>query len=236
VLEVLLLTLLAGASIPAGAALAMIERIRPDWLEEEFRHSVIAFGGGVLLAAVALVLVPDGAESLPALVSVALFLIGGVVFLGIDALIKRSHGAAGQLVAMLADFIPEAIAMGAVFAGDPSRARLLALLIALQNLPEGFNAFREVRSSSSIPPMRLLAMMALLAALGPAAGITGHLLLNDHEAVVGGIMLVAAGGILFLTFEDIAPQAELENRIAPPFGAVLGFAAGLAGHLLIGAS
>ncbi|MDE0348149.1 MAG: divalent cation transporter, partial [Gammaproteobacteria bacterium] len=58
-LELLFFTALAGACIPIGAGLAHIERIGPDWLEEEFRHFVIAFGGGVLVGAVALVLVPE---------------------------------------------------------------------------------------------------------------------------------------------------------------------------------
>jgi len=44
----LILSTLAGATIPLGAMAARWERIRPDWLEKEFRHSVIAFGGGVL--------------------------------------------------------------------------------------------------------------------------------------------------------------------------------------------
>ena len=39
--EMLLWTALAGSCVPAGAALARIERIRPLWLEEEFRN----FGG-----------------------------------------------------------------------------------------------------------------------------------------------------------------------------------------------
>ena len=47
------------------------------------------------------------------------------------------------------------------------------------------------------------------------------------------IMVTAAGGILYLIFEDIAPQAPLDHAWAPPLGAVLGFALGLLGHLVI---
>jgi ZIP family zinc transporter len=47
-------------------------------------------------------------------------------------------------------------------------------------------------------------------------------------------MLFAAGGILYLIFEDIAPQAALRNRHAPPLGAVAGFLLGLAGQLMTG--
>ena len=41
-------------------------------------------------------------------------------------------------------------------------------------------------------------------------------------------------GILYLIFEDIAPQAALRNRHAPPLGAVAGFLLGLAGQLMTG--
>ena len=60
----LLLATLAGATIPIGAIIAQVERIQPRWLEAEFRHTMIAFGGGVLLAAVSLVLVPEGIRPL----------------------------------------------------------------------------------------------------------------------------------------------------------------------------
>ena len=46
-------------------------------------------------------------------------------------------------------------------------------------------------------------------------------------------MLFAAGGILYLTFEDIAPQARLERHWAPPIGAVCGFALALLGEMLL---
>lgn len=43
---VVLLTLGAGLAMPVGALLAKFENIHSDWLEQEFRHSVVAFGGG----------------------------------------------------------------------------------------------------------------------------------------------------------------------------------------------
>ncbi len=39
---------LAGAMILLGAVVAWSEHIRPQWLEQELRHSVIDFGGGPL--------------------------------------------------------------------------------------------------------------------------------------------------------------------------------------------
>ncbi len=58
-------TLLPGLAMPAGALLAIHERIHPRWLETELRHAILAFGAGALLAAVALVLVPEGMAALP---------------------------------------------------------------------------------------------------------------------------------------------------------------------------
>jgi len=82
----LLLTAAAGACIPLGGLLARVERIHPQWLETELRHSVIAFGGGVLVAAVALVLVPEGTRLLPSpTLAVSLFLAGGAGFCMFEA-------------------------------------------------------------------------------------------------------------------------------------------------------
>lgn len=46
-------------------------------------------------------------------------------------------------------------------------------------------------------------------------------------------MLSAAGEILYLTFQDLAPQAKLDRHWAPPLGAVAGFLLGLIGDQLL---
>jgi len=46
-----------------------------------------------------------------------------------------------QFLAMLMDFLPEALALGAVFGHDRRLGVLLAAFIGAQNLPEGFNSF-----------------------------------------------------------------------------------------------
>lgn len=229
---IVLLTLLAGATIPLGGLLAAIESIRPRWLEEDFRHFIIAFGGGALLAAVALVLVPEGSEAVPVWQVGLWMILGSLAFLWLDMLLARKKSTASQLTAMLADFVPEALALGAAAASGGSAGLLLALLIALQNLPEGFNAFREIRSSK-MPTFKVLLMFCLLALLGPLCGLIGYYALAGHDTIIGSIMLFASGGILYLVFQDIAPQAKLERHWSPPLGAVAGFLLGLMGQLLL---
>ena len=144
--EMLLWTTLAGACIPIGAGLAHIEHFRSQWLEQEFRHFVIAFGGGVLVGAVALVLVPEGAERLPEPLAVAgLMLAGGGAFMMIDRIQARAKQATPQFTAMAADFLPESLALGGMFAANPEGGVLLARLCC--KLGEG--AMRDQGASCS---------------------------------------------------------------------------------------
>ena len=113
----------------------------------------------------------------------------------------------------------------------PSSGPLLALLIGLQNLPEGFNAYRELKQHNR--HNKVIVKMTILVVLGPIAGLLGYFFLSDHQNLLGAIMLFASGGILYLIFQDIAPQSKLARHWAPPLGAVFGFCLALLGHLLM---
>ena len=232
--QALLLSLVAGATIPLGGLLARFERIHPNWLEAEFRHSVIAFGGGVLLAAVSLVLVPEGIRDLPLFWVVVSFSAGGFGFLLLDRLVARRGGSVSQLLAMLLDFVPEAMALGAALATGKPMGVLLACLIALQNFPEGFNAYRElVAGGGRQSGRKILTFFWLIVLIGPLSAFFGFEVLSGTPMLLGAIMLAASSGIIYLTFKDIAPQADLDARWAPQLGAVLGFLTGLIGHILV---
>ncbi|MBR7888605.1 divalent cation transporter [Marinomonas sp. A79] len=231
--NVILLTLFAGLAMPIGAILANFEHIRSSWLENELRHGVAAFGGGALLSAIALVLVPEGIEHFEAWSAALLFLSGGLGFMMLDIQLSKNQTSMSQLIAMLSDFIPESLALGAAFALGTINGVLLAILIALQNLPEGFNAFRELKASSGYRSSTIIVIFFLLALCGPIAGAIAHVWLSEWPAVVSGIMLFASGGILYAVFQDIAPQVPLEKHWAPPMGAVMGFVLGLVGYMLV---
>lgn len=236
-LEIILLTLIAGTCIPVGGLLARTARFRPNWLEREFRHFVIALGGGVLLGAVATVLIPEGMVAVSnGNLGILVFLLGGLIFFLVERQLGLKRREAPQLVGMLLDFIPESIALGGLIALNSPSAGLLAILIGLQNLPEGFNSYREIISFTQNSPRKTLTFMLLLLPLGPLAGLCGYYFLAEHQNILGLAMLFASGGILYLIFQDIAPQSRLEKHWAPPLGAVLGVAITLAGQQLLQAS
>jgi len=225
----LVLALFAGVAIPVGALLACVMTVSVPFL-----RTVTAFGGGALLSAVALVLVPKGAESLPAVWAIGLLLAGGIVFYLIDRTLEKRGGNSAALLAMLLDFLPEAIALGALITTESATAKVLAAMIFLQNLPEGFTSFRDIRASGKISGAHILMTFIALSALGPICAGVGFLYFADAAEFLGGTMIFAAGGILYLVFQDIAPESHVSQRWSPALGAVAGFSLGLLGELLVG--
>lgn len=231
--EVLTYGTIAGLTIPLGGLLSRQDWIRSAWVASELRHAILAFGAGALLAAVTLVLVPAGVESLSLPVLTVVFFAGGLSFAWLDVMLARRQSTLSQVVAMLTDFLPECLALGALFVSDLAEAKLLALLIAVQNLPEAFSAFHEMAGNNKAP-RRVLLMFILLAPLGPLAAYTGLTLLADSPNLIALIMTFAGGGILYLMFQEIAPKVVLKNAWFPPMGALFGFFVGVLGTVLIG--
>lgn len=225
----LLIAWLAGIAAFAGGVLAALAGSARTTRSRELIHAVVALGGGILLAAVALALVPKAVKLLPPTALGLTFLGGGLVFAAVDRVVSGLGGSKAQFLAMVMDFVPEALSMGAVFATDRSLGLLLGVFIGAQNLPEGFNAFRELRSSGTSSKSTLMAL-ATVSLAGPLAAWLGYSLLQDSPAVSAGIMNFASGGILYVIFQDIAPQSTMKNHWMPPLGAVFGFLIGMLGH------
>lgn len=231
--DVLLLSGLGAMAAMLGAMLGCIERLHPGWVESERRHFIIAFGGGALLAAVSLVLVPRGMAIQPAWLGIAAFAAGGAWFLLVDRYFTCKGSPLSQFMAMMLDFVPEAIVVGALITNHYNEALFMAVIIAAQNFPEGFTAYRQItRSDNGLLRGRAMVLIAAGALSGLGWGLVGLFLFEADSALLGTIMTFCAGGIFYLVFRDIAPQARLENHWYTSFGAVLGFLVGLSGHEL----
>jgi ZIP family zinc transporter len=232
IIQIVLYSFVSGATVIFGGFLAKLKILPKHELGREISHGIIAFGGGVLVAAVAFVLAPKGIQFLSLPVLTTVFFLGVVCFLFLDRFIARHGGKAAQLMAMLMDFIPEAIALGAIFSTDSKTGLLLALFIGIQNLPEAYNSFGDLLNSGFSPNKAMLILIPFSLA-GVVAAIAGYLLLAGQQQLVASLMVFSAGAILYIVFQDIAPMAKLKNHWTPATGATLGFMLGMIGEKIL---
>ncbi|MFT6883222.1 MAG: ZIP family zinc transporter [Marinoscillum sp.] len=232
--RIIIYSFLSGSTIFFGAILSHYfgDHVKAGLIKAEIIHLSIAFGGGILMAAVGLVLVPEGMEVLPLAPILLCFAVGTVTFFYIDRFMEKRGGTMAQLLGMLTDFIPESIAMGAVFSQNIKLGILLAIIMGIQNLPESFNAYLDLKSSLS--PRKGLFIFFLLSFTGVISALTGFYLLADMPKTVGGLMLFAGGGVTYLIFQDIAPMSKLKKNWIPALGASLGFLVGMVGVKVLG--
>jgi ZIP family zinc transporter len=230
---ILLFSWLAGITAFLGGVISHYEQTIESKNKDEFVHGVMAFGGGILVAAVAFSLAPEAMNTLSPILLCITFLGGGMTFGLIDRYLSSKGGSKAQFLAMIMDFVPEALAMGALFSKDKKAATLLAVFIAAQNFPEGFNSFREI-TSDKVTPKKTLIILLIISLLGPVAAILGYYLLVEVHYITASIMSFAAGGILYLVFQDIAPKSSLKTHFTPSIGAVIGFLLGMIGQQILG--
>jgi ZIP family zinc transporter len=223
----------SGITVLIGGFLAKSKIFSRGEYGREISHSIVAFGGGVLVAAVAFVLTPKAIDLLSLPILIIIFSLGVICFVLLDRFISQSGGRLAQLMAMSMDYIPEAIALGAVFSYDQRAGLLLALFIGLQNLPESYNAFGDLVKSGFSPNKSLLILVPF-SLVGMIAAIIGYSFLHGNDQLINSLMLFSAGGILYLVFQDIAPMVKYKKHWAPAVGATLGFMLGIIGVKILG--
>jgi ZIP family zinc transporter len=240
--------LLIGGCLVAGALAAAEFKLRPIWAA-----LLTSFGGGVLLAAVALELVPEAdAEAGPALTAAGL-LAGALVYVAADAWLNRDehtkamrrsgHAAAagrpmsmprddsevarGESIAvgLFVDGVPESIALGLTIAEGQVGAALLAGIV-IGNLVEGYGAAQPIIAGGRSRRFAVLLLGGIGLALAVAT-VAGATLLSEASAeLIGTTQAVAAGAVLAVVSIAIIPHAfqDADRRVAT--ATVLGFAVG----------
>jgi len=232
--SIILFSGFAGITVFIGGLFAYYfnHHVKESPVKYEIIHTLMSFGAGIILSALAFVLVPKGMEELSLIPLAVSFLLGAVLFMFLDQYLTKKGGQTATLLAMMMDFIPESIVLGAVFALDPSMAALLAVFIGLQNLPEAFNSYRDLVQSGFNAKKTLLIFFGL-SFFGIIAALTGHFLLADSPGLTAHLMTIASGGILYLLIQDIIPESKLNKNYLTSLGATLGFLAGIIGEKII---
>ncbi len=240
--------LVIGASLLAGATAAVILH-----LPSKVAAIVTAFGGGVLLAAIALELVPEAdARAGTALTAAGLFA-GTLVYVAADRslarnenteMVRRSgHAAAagrsmempkdsgelargeGIAIGIFVDGVPESIALGLTIAeGEVGVALLAGILIG--NVVESYGAAQPILAAGRSKRFALILLGAIGLALAFATVLGGTVLADASDEVVGTAQAVAAGAVLAVISIAVIPYAFAKVSTTVALATALGFVVG----------
>ena len=222
-------------------------------LPERVAATITAFGGGTLLSAIALELVPEAdAEAGAALT--ALGLLGGtVLYVGVDAWLNRNeemklarrsmHAAAsgramgmssnqaaatrGESIAagLFVDGVPESIAVGLTVAeGEVGVALLAGVLIG--NVVESYGAAQPIVVGGRTKRFAVTLLAAIGLALAVATVLGGTVLADASPEFIGTAQAVAAGAVLAVVSIAVIPHAFEEVSSLVATATVTGFVVG----------
>jgi ZIP family zinc transporter len=229
--------ILAGtiASLLAGGATALggLPILGIGRSATRYQASMLGFAAGVMLAASFFsLIVPaidilnrQGAGSWSAAITVAGAVLTGGIFMmliGRYSIESFTHGAevdrVGHRIWMLVVAItlhnaPEGLAVGVSYARDAGgQGFATALGIGIQNIPEGL-------AVASVLAMRYRPLVAFIGALlsglvEPVFGFLGALLVHEFVLVLPLALCLAAGAMLSVVMEQIAPELADEGQQA----------------------
>lgn len=195
-----------------------------------------SFGAGILIAAAIFSMIIEAERELGISLMLAFFVGGSITFAIMDWIVEKKRGEAGILLGIGIDSVPESLAIGASIASGPALA--LAILLGIQNTPEGIASFHEMTSEKDAPFARnkrkALASIGVVSVLPIILGLIGLFFLQGMGTVIAITLAFSAGGIFLMLFFDMIPKAHKENKRLPAFGAVLGFIIGFAIVRVIG--
>jgi ZIP family zinc transporter len=240
--------LVVGGSLLVGAIAAVLLR-----LPSTMAALVTTFGGGILLAAIALELVPEADDRAGTALTAAGLLAGSLVYVTADKWLSRDentatvrragHAAAagkpmqmpkesaeiarGEAIAagIFVDGVPESIALGLTISeGEVGLALLAGIVIG--NIVESYGAAQPILSAGRGSRFVLVLLGALGLALAFATVLGGTVLADASDGLVGTAQAVAAGAVLAVVSIAVIPYAFSKVNTGVAIATTLGFVVG----------
>lgn len=210
--QILALALLPAIGNFCGALLAEVfpgSRKVLNW--------ALHLAAGIVLAVVAVELLPTALESAPAWMVVGAFALGGAVSIALKTAIgawqcrrggARSAGAWAIYMAVVVDLLSDGLMIGAGSVVSFQLALVLALGQVSADVPEGFATVATFRERGTSRKRRMLVAVSLfLPVLGGA--LLGYFLLRDLDrAIQVSALAFTAGMLLLAAVEDILGEAH----------------------------
>jgi zinc transporter, ZIP family len=238
---------ISASLLAGGIAAAALE------LPERLAATITAFGGGTLLAAIALELVPEADDKAGVLPTALGLLAGTLIYVGADAYLNRDQdmkdmrrsghaAAAGQAMSMpskhsdaargesiavgiFVDGVPESVALGLTVAeGAVGVALLVGILVG--NVVEAYGAAQPIVASGRSKRFALTLLAAIGLALAFATVLGGTVLADASGTLIGTAEAIAAGAVLAVISISVVPYAFEEVSGLVAAATVLGFIGG----------
>jgi len=229
--------LVGGLALVLGALVAWFVRV-----PRVVVASIMAFGAGVLISALAFDLVDEAERSGGLAATVGGFLVGAAVYVLANVVLARrgarhrkrsgdqqpsEQDAAGSGAAIaigaLLDGIPESVVLGlSLLAGGAVSVGVL-VAVFISNVPEGLSSAAGMKRAGRSAGY-VFGVWGGIAVISGLAALLGVLLLRDASAVtVAGITAVAAGAILTMIADTMIPEAFEDTQIWTGLIAAIGF-------------
>jgi ZIP family zinc transporter len=240
--------LVVASSLLAGALVAA--RLR---LPERVAATLTAFGGGVLLAAVALELIPDADAGAGSALTASGLAAGTLVYVAADGWLSRRESQRDMRRAMQAasagrasadamaaaasarglsisaglfiDGVPESLALGLTIADQQLGVALLAGIL-VGNVVESYGAAQPLIAGGRSPGFAVRVLGAIGLALALATALGGTVLADASPEAIGTAQAIAAGAVLAVVSIAVIPHAFEEVSRLVAAATVTGFVAG----------
>ncbi|MDH6278130.1 ZIP family zinc transporter [Aurantimicrobium minutum] len=231
--------LLAGGALFVGALIAWFVKV-----PSRVVASVMAFGAGVLISALAFDLVGEAMAESGLWPTVSGFAVGAIVYVGVNVLLDRLNarnkkGSAegpgtgtGIAVGALLDGVPESMVLGLSMLGGQGVSIPILTAVIISNLPEGLSSTAELKAAGRKPRFvfALWGGIALAAAISSLLGFT--ILADAPVELTGFITSLAAGAMLAMISDTMIPDAFRKAHNYTGLLATLGFLTSLVIHQL----
>ena len=240
-LEAGLWGLLGGGALVIGALIAWFVRVPKGVIA-----SVMAFGSGVLISAVAFDLMQEAADTGGLLPTAIGFLGGALAYLAANAALarhgarhrKRSGGEPGEeqpseqeqsgsgtaiAIGALLDGVPESVVLGlGLLAGGGVSLSVLAAVF-ISNVPEGLSSAAGMKAKGR-SARYVFGVWITIAVVSAVAALLGYVTLGGAPPeVIAVITAVAAGAILTMIADTMIPEAFEQTRTWTGVIATVGF-------------
>ncbi|MDJ0391537.1 hypothetical protein QMO56_25880 [Roseomonas sp. E05] len=227
---VLLLALLPGAGNFAGGMVAEFGKTSPRLL-----NWALHAASGIVIAIVAVELVPEALGKLAGWWIAAAFAAGGAAYVLMEMLVERLQGQGGGgertgmwmiYVAVAADLVSDGLMLGTGSAVSSSLGLVLAAGQVLADLPEGYATVANFRDKGVPRRKRILLSASFFFYVVGAALLAYFLLRAASEGLKMAALVFVAGLLTVAAVEDMleeAHEAREDNRLS-----VLAFIAGFA--------